>query len=917
MVFRNGNRKSLALNGGFLQNDGQMKKYCVLLIFASLSVCAQVGVNTTNPQALLDVPATNLSAPANTDGILIPRISAFPTVNPTSAQHGMLVFLTTASGANSPGFYYWDNLAISWRPVGGSASGTLDNAYDFGGTGSGKTITADAGSVLINGTDGLVSTGTLGVGAIVPSGAGTRMVWNPRKAAFRAGRTSGVSWDDALVGQFSAAFGEGVASGNWSAAFGASTATGLSSFAMGASALATGQVAIAMGSNAIASGFNSVSIGSVTTASGGGATAMGTNATASGGSSVAFGRFVSAPSFGETAFGSYGTSYTVSPGGDNIWNLSDRLFVIGNGLSFSNRSDAFLLLKNGLATLPSVTNTLIDAETTGKAIITKEWFNANNGGNLNAAYDFGGAGTGRTITADSGAVLIDGTDGITSTGTPGAGAIAIAGAGTRMFWNPRKVAFRSGAVVATEWNDANIGLYSSALGEGVIAPSLGETTIGRFNTSYTLGTNGMTTANATDRLFVVGNGTSNTTRSNAFVLLKNGLATLPSVTNALITADASGKSIVTKEWFMANGSNGTLNSSYNYGGAGAGRTITANAGALTINGTDGIVATGTFNSGAVVPSGAGTRMVWNPRKAAFRAGTATGTEWDDASVGQYSAGFGWRNIASGYASAAFGRENRAYGFGSTCFGEDTEANANNSFSFGFRTTASGDSALATGQFTEARGNASTSMGIGTVANEQSEVAIGNYNTDHDGRLFSIGNGTSNTTRNNVFAVYSDGRMCFGNGTPGGQFELSLNQGRKPGTSTWTITSDERLKTIHGNYTKGLSDILKLNPITYHYKNVGRKTFEPEVLHTEFSGFSAQQVQVIFPDAVGIDDDGYLNLNIHPILIASVNAFKELQQQNDALSAQNKTLTETVNRQQQMLEEVLRRLEKLETQNPTQ
>src|SRR5690606_18863022 len=37
-------------------------------------------------------------------------------------------------------------------------------------------------------------------------------------------------------------------------------------------------------------------------------------------------------------------------------------------------------LKNGLATLPSVTNTLIDAEPTGKAVVTKEWVLANSGG---------------------------------------------------------------------------------------------------------------------------------------------------------------------------------------------------------------------------------------------------------------------------------------------------------------------------------------------------------------------------------------------------------------------------------------------------------------------------------------------------------------------------------------------------------
>lgn len=55
------------------------------------------------------------------------------------------------------------------------------------------------------------------------------------------------------------------------------------------------------------------------------------------------------------------------------------LFVVGNGtinnttFDVLTRSDAFMIRMNGLATLPSVTNTLITADTTGKAVITKEY----------------------------------------------------------------------------------------------------------------------------------------------------------------------------------------------------------------------------------------------------------------------------------------------------------------------------------------------------------------------------------------------------------------------------------------------------------------------------------------------------------------------------------------------------------------
>ena len=60
-------------------------------------------------------------------------------------------------------------------------------------------------------------------------------------------------------------------------------------------------------------------------------------------------------------------------------------------------------------------------------------------------------------------------------------------------------------------------------------------------------------------------------------------------------------------------------------------------------------------------------------------------------------------------------------------------------------------------------------------------------------------------------------------------ELSLDEGRKPGTNTWTITSDERLKNIIGSYDKGLEELLKLEPIKYNYKNVGDQKFNDQVL----------------------------------------------------------------------------------------
>ncbi len=714
-----------------------------------------------------------------------------------------------------------------------AAGTTLDGAYDFGGAGAGRTITADTGAVTIAGTDGLVSTGTELVGAIPPSGAGTRMVWNPRKSAFRAGTVIGTKWDNASIGTYSTAFGyDTTASGANSTSGGAnSTASGGASTALGSNVTASGLVSTAFGADAVASGSFSTAFGFLTTAVGRSSTAYGRSTFAFGNSSTAFGHRNNAFSFGEVVVGIGATSYTPGANGDTEFgsaNATDRLFTIGNAIDINNnadvdnseRSDALIILKNGLTRLPSTTNAMITAAD-GKAVVTKEYLTANSSGTLDQAYDFGGAGAGRTITADAGAVTIDGTDGLVSTGTVGSGAVAPSGAGTRMVWNPNKAAFRAGSVTGTQWNDIDVGLQSTAFGFNTVAKgdfstafgfscvavaptsiaigsnttaqgsssiamgdgtftfgssstamglntfasgssstamgngtnalgnsstsigmsnfsrSFGETVIGIGATDYTTSVAGASrfrAANATDRLLVVGNTIDANNndivdvaeRSDALVILKNGLTRLPSTTNAMITA-SDGKAVVTKEYLAANTS-GTLDQAYDFGGAGAGRTITADTGAVTIAGTDGLVSTGTVGSGAVAPSGAGTRMVWNPNKAAFRAGGVNGTQWDDVNIGSNSFAFGFNSIASASLSTAFGSNTTASGIISTTFGSGTTASGDRSTAFGVTTTAVGNDSTAFGSGTTASGPLSTAFGSSTTASGSASTAFGSVTT---------------------------------------------------------------------------------------------------------------------------------------------------------------------------------------------
>jgi hypothetical protein len=95
--------------------------YLVGFLLLSQISFSQIGIGTTMPDATLDIKASNPVTPANNDGILIPKVDAFPVTPPTIAQEGMLVFLRVASGTNLPGFYYWDGIS-SWIKISSGVS---------------------------------------------------------------------------------------------------------------------------------------------------------------------------------------------------------------------------------------------------------------------------------------------------------------------------------------------------------------------------------------------------------------------------------------------------------------------------------------------------------------------------------------------------------------------------------------------------------------------------------------------------------------------------------------------------------------------------------------------------------------------------------------------------------------------------
>ncbi len=95
-------------------------KFLTLLLFLmALPVCSQVGINTTEPQAALDITASS-------EGVLIPRIeltdTATPIDTPTVSE---LVYNTATQNDVTPGFYYWDGGL--WVSLSGTSTNELED----------------------------------------------------------------------------------------------------------------------------------------------------------------------------------------------------------------------------------------------------------------------------------------------------------------------------------------------------------------------------------------------------------------------------------------------------------------------------------------------------------------------------------------------------------------------------------------------------------------------------------------------------------------------------------------------------------------------------------------------------------------------------------------------------------------------
>ena len=147
-------------------------------------------------------------------------------------------------------------------------------------------------------------------------------------------------------------------------------------------------------------------------------------------------------------------------------------------------------------------------------------------------------------------------------------------------------------------------------------------------------------------------------------------------------------------------------------------------GQLRVDTNGGLVAFG-GGIGDVPWSGPGNRMMWYPKKAAFRAGTALSDAWDDANLGMFSVAAGYDTRATNQSAVAMGHQSVASGtYASIALGYGATASGQTAFATGAQTTASGNTSTAMGYQTTAEGSYSTAMGYGSQATREYATAMG-------------------------------------------------------------------------------------------------------------------------------------------------------------------------------------------------
>ena len=614
-------------------------------------------------------------------------------------------------------------------------------------------------------------------------------------------------------------------------------ASGMYSTALGIGTTASGLSALSSGLETNASGYYSMAFGSGTYALNTHSFVQGYQNIAAGINSVAFGKNNYAYGHGTFVIGQFNISDPMAD--SENYSLLNQAFIIGNGISENERSNAFSVLFDGTTNVAGeITAQKFNGDGTGLTGLPIN-FNITSYNGIesptNSALGTQSVALGKETqalkeysTALGNLTIANGDD------ATAMGYASVANGNASL-----SVGFESQANGAASVSMGALNVASAdasvALGFNTLANSYAGVAIGQFNSSNP--TENPLAFESNNTAFVIGNGDSENARNNAFEIDFNGNITASGYVTA--TSFIGDGSAITGLAVQNNSTEITAleqrqNAGYENAASGA------FAVALGVSN----IASGEFSTAF----GAGNNSVGS-------GGFVAGNE--SIAYGDWTTAVGYQNISAGAASTTFGFACEAYGVGSVALGDSNVVNANLAQAFGGYNTISADFSSAIGLNNTLLGEHSKAFGSGLVTNAAFSTAIGTYNTEQvqenqtqlvmDNTAFVIGNGSS-TERSDAFRVQFNGNTTI--------------------AGDLTINSDARLKTNIISLGNTLANLLLIDGKRYSLKK--DVTSKPKV------GLLAQNILNVYPELVS-ETNGILSVNYQGLVPVVINAIKEQQE----------------------------------------
>lgn len=162
---------------------------------------------------------------------------------------------------------------------------------------------------------------------------------------------------------------------------------------------------------------------------------------------------------------------------------------------------------------------------------------------------------------------------------------------------------------------------------------------------------------------------------------------------------------------------------------------------------------------------------------------------------------------------------------------------------------------------------------------------------------------STFTPNWIATFLSNGNVGLGTTNPAFRLHLSTDSAAKPGTNTWTISSDRRLKKDVTSLENSLDKLLQLHGVNFRWidpdSQGGRTGVETRWI--------AQEVEQVFPEWVGRDGNGFKTLTIGGFEALAVEALRELRAEKDAEIQELKKKNDDLQTRVESLERALQQL----------